>query len=88
MYQCVIPRMNIIFSKHSLIKLGHRSISQEKTIQALQYPDYIFPSYSGRKTAYKKFGKIYLKVIFKREKGDIIVITQHWDKEFKPPKGI
>ena len=80
--------MNIVFSKHSLLKLGHRSISQEKVLQTLQYPDCILPSYSNRKTAYKKFGRLYLKVIFKREKGDIIVITQHWNKEFKPPKNI
>ena len=80
--------MNIVFSKHSLLQLEHRNISREKVIQALQSPDYILPSYSDRKTAYKKFGRIYLKVIFKRDKCDIMVITQHWDKEFKPPKSI
>lgn len=80
--------MSIIFSRHSLLKLGHRNISRGKVVQTLESPDYILPSYSDRMRAYKKFGKLYLKVIFKREKGDVLVITQHWEEKFKPPKNI
>ena len=80
--------MSIIFSKHSLLKLGHRGISREKVVQTLERPDYILPSYADRMRAYKKFGKLYLKVVFRRERDDIVVITQHWEEKFQPPKNI
>ena len=80
--------MNIVFSKHSLLKLGQRGISREKVMDTLERPDYILPSYSDRMKAYKKFGKLYLKVVFKREEGDIFVITQYWEEKFQPPKNI
>jgi hypothetical protein len=77
--------MRVVFSRHSLLKLGQRHISREKVIDTVREPDYVFPSYADRKAAYKKFGKLYLKVIFKREKGIVIVICQHWEEKFKPP---
>ena len=80
--------MRVVFSKHSLLKLGQRNISEQKVMGAIRNPDYVFPSYGDRKVAYKKFGKLYLKVIFKREKGNILIITQHWDEAFKPPTNI
>jgi hypothetical protein len=33
--------------------------------------------------AYKKFDKLYLKVVYKTENKDIIVITQHWTDKIK-----
>ena len=80
--------MNIVFSKHSLLKLGHRGVSREKVVRTLEIPDYILPSYADRMRAYKKFGKLYLKIVFKREKGDILVVTQYWEEKFQPPKNI
>jgi len=77
--------MRVVFSKHSLLKLGQRNISEQKVIDTVRNPDYIFPSYADRRIAYKNFGKLYLKVIFKREKGNTVIITQHWDEAFKPP---
>ena len=80
--------MNIVFSKHSLLKLGQRGISREKVMDTLESPDYILPSYSDRMKAYNKFGNLYLKVVFKREEGDIFVITQYWEEKFQPPKNV
>ena len=54
----------------------------------MERPDYILPSYADRMRAYKKFGKLYLKVVFRRERDDIVVITQHWEEKFQPPKNI
>ncbi len=47
-------------------------------IKTLKSPDYTFPSYSGRIVSYKKFDKLYLKVVYKLKKEDVLVITQHW----------
>ena len=32
---------------------------------------------------YKKFDKLYLKVIYTKEENNIIVITQHWEENPK-----
>jgi hypothetical protein len=71
----------IIFTHHALLKLSQRGISKMRVIKTLKSPDYKFPSYSGRIIAYKKFDKLYLKVVYKIEDGNIIVITQHWEEK-------
>lgn len=74
----------ITFTEHSSLKLNQRGIEKSVVIKAVRKPDYQFSSYGDRKIAYKKFGKLYLKVVYREEKEDTIVITQHWDKRFKP----
>jgi len=73
----------IIFTNHALLKLEQRGILKSVVIKTLKSPDYKFPSYSGRMIAYKKFDKLYLKVVYKIEEGDIVVITQHWEEKPK-----
>lgn len=73
----------IIFTNHSLLKLEQRGISKAAVIKTLKIPDYKFFSYNKRIIAYKKFDKIYLKVIYKIEEKNIIVITQHWEEKPK-----
>jgi len=73
----------IIFTRHALLKLRQRGISKVAVKETLKLPDYKLPSYSGRMIAYKKFDKLYLKVVYKVEDDDIIVITQHWEEEPK-----
>jgi hypothetical protein len=68
----------IIFTNHALLKLKQRRISKTIVIKTLESPDYKFPSYSDRIIAYKKFDKLYLKVVYKIKEEDIVVITQHW----------
>jgi hypothetical protein len=72
----------IIFTNHALLKLQQRRISKAAVMKTLKSPAYKFPSYSGRMTAYKKLDRTYLKVIYKLEGKDIVVITQYW--EMKP----
>ncbi len=74
----------IIFTRHSLLKLQQRNISKALVLKALNAPDYQFPSSDGKKIAYKKFGKLYLKVVYRPKKKNIIVLTQHWEEKFKP----
>ena len=73
----------IIFSCHSLLKLKQRDISLQLVKKTLKSSDYQFPSYFDRKIVYKKFNKLYLRVIYKEEGKDILVITQHWTKGIK-----
>ncbi|MEK9135142.1 MAG: DUF4258 domain-containing protein [Patescibacteria group bacterium] len=73
----------IIFTNHSLLKLKQRGISKIAVLGTLKFPDYKFSSYTERTIAYKKFDKLYLKVIYKIEDKDIIVITQHWEEKPK-----
>ena len=73
----------IIFTNHALLKLKQRRISKTVVKNTLKSPDYKFPSYSGRMIAYKKFDKLYLKVVYKKEDNNIIVITQHWEEKPK-----
>lgn len=68
----------IIFTRHSLLKLTQRGISKNIVRKTLKSPDYKTSSYSGRMITYKKFDKIYLKVVYKIEEGNMIIITQHW----------
>jgi len=65
------------------MKLKQRKISKALVREALKSPDYETSSYSGRIIAYKKFDKLYLKVVYKIEDSNIIVITQHWTEKPK-----
>ncbi len=75
--------VQILFSAHAETKLQERRISKALVRKTVQSPDLAFPSYSNRERAYKKFGKNYLAVVFIREKGAIVVITQHWIAKLK-----
>lgn len=41
-----------------------------------------FPGRGGRKMAYRKYRRLYLKVVFVEEHGHTIVITAHRDEDF------
>jgi len=66
-----------------LLKLKHRKISKNLVFEAIENPDYVLESYSDREIVYKKFGKFYLKVIYREEFKNIIIITQYWTKTVK-----
>ncbi len=73
----------IIFTRHSLLKLKQRNISPQLVTKTFKSPDYQFTSCSNREVIYKKFNRLYLRVIYRREREDIIVITQYWTKRIK-----
>lgn len=73
----------IIFTNHALLKLKQRGISKFLVKETLKSPDYTIPGYSGRIIVYKKFDKLYLKVVYKIEENNIVVITQHWEEKPK-----
>ena len=73
----------IFFTQHSLLKLKQRGISKDLVVETLKNPDYVFESYSDREMVFKKFRKLYLKVIYREKFGNISVITQYWTKIIK-----
>jgi len=71
----------IILTPHALLKLKQRGIKRSFVIKAINKIDFQKSSHSDRTIIYKKFGRLYLKVIFKKENLKIIVITQYWVKK-------
>jgi hypothetical protein len=70
--------MSVIFTNHLRIKLGQRRINRQFVIETIKNPHLIRPTYDFREELYRKFGKLYMKVIIKRRKEHIIVLTAHW----------
>lgn len=76
----------IEFTLHANRKIKQRSLKKAWIRATLEKPEFLVPSYGDRKIAYKKIGKLYLAVIFIEEENNLIVITAHWEKGFKPDK--
>ena len=74
------------FTDHALRKMAQRNLTKAWVKEVLENPEYIYPSYQNREIAYRKIGKLYLAVVFVREEENVVVLTAHWDKEFKPNK--
>ncbi len=68
----------IVFTSHSEQKLDERNLKRLQVIEVLKNPDKTTKTHGNRIAAFKKLGKLYLKVIYKHEGKDLIVITQHW----------
>ncbi len=75
--------MFIVFTKHSITKLGQRKINRQFVIETAKNPDIRRPSYNYREELYKKFSKNYLKVVVKKRKNDLLVLTAHWVAKIK-----
>ena len=73
----------IIFTNHALLKLEQRGISKSTVTKTLRLPDYKVSSHSGKSIAYKKFNKLYLRVIYRIEGDNTIIITQYWEEKPK-----
>lgn len=70
--------MMIVFTHHAVLKLAQRNISKNLVIQTVRQPDQLTPTYRNRIAAFKRFGRRYLKVIFRKEGARGIIITQYW----------
>jgi len=70
--------MAVIFTKHLRIKLEQRKINRQFVFETIKSPNLTRPTYGFREELYRKFGKYYLKVVIKRKKEHIIVLTTHW----------
>lgn len=70
----------IIFSPHALIKLAQRGLTRDMVIRTVERPVHLV-SVGDRMYAFRKFGSLYLRVIFTRTEHGIIVITAHFVKK-------
>ena len=59
----MFENLPIVFSPHALMKLEQRRLSMDMVVRTLEYPLRIV-SIGDRMHAFKKFGRIHLKVIF------------------------
>lgn len=73
----------IVFTRHALLKLQQRSVKKDLVIKTLEKPERAFPTYGKRIAAFRKFGRLYLKVVFRKEGKNIVVITQYWVEKLK-----
>ena len=67
----------IVFTKHAILKLQQRKIRRDWVIKTIMESENITVK-NEKYCAFRKFGTIYLKVVFKRLGGLVIVITQHF----------
>ena len=65
----------IRYDRHAKRRMKEREVTEEEAEMAINHPDYIEPSIKGRKNAYKFIGSRFLRVTFKEEPENILVIT-------------
>lgn len=75
----------IEFTTHARRKIRQRNLREIWVIETLEKPDFTRASYKGREIAYKRRGKVHLKVVFVGEGDKIIVLTAHFEKGVRIP---
>ena len=76
-----MDELSIIFSDHARKQLKERKLDAKLIRLTVTYPNKMV-LYENKYFAYRKFGKLYLKVVFgKVAENMIIIITQHFVKK-------
>lgn len=70
------PDIKIEFTRHALRKLAHRNIRRRDVIMTVLNPENIVLE-NSKFCAYKRFGKFYLKVVFRKLGNVLVIITLH-----------
>lgn len=65
----------MIISQHATRRAEERGISLHQIEKTVQQPEGITGVRFGRKAAFKKFGDMYVVVVFEEQKGEIVVVT-------------
>lgn len=78
----------IEFTHHAERKIKQRDLKKAWVRETLRNPEFTVSSYGDRRIAYKKIGKLYLAVVFVKEDRNLVVLTAHWEKRFKPLKEV
>lgn len=71
---------DIIFTKHALLKMQQRKISEKSVIKTILNPNKLVLD-DTKYYAYRNFGKKYLKVVFVKINNSILIITAHLAKK-------
>ena len=67
--------MKLKFSRHARRQMKWRMITEEEIIMAISNPDRLEDAIKDRKNAFKTLGDRRLKITYKYENEEIIVIT-------------
>lgn len=63
------------YDRHAKRRMKEREVTEEEVEITIGEPEYIEPSVKGRQNAYKFIGSRFLRVTFKEETNNILVIT-------------
>ena len=69
--------MKIVFSRHALEKMAQRKIPRSVVVGVVQHPNFRNPGYNLREQLFKRFKGIYIKVVVKRLREKIVIVTAH-----------
>jgi SOS response regulatory protein OraA/RecX len=70
----------IRFTVHARQRMALRGISEEMVSRTLQEPEEITVGYRSRKVAFRRFPKGRIKVVYREEQGQVVVITAMWQE--------
>ena len=68
----------IHFSRHACRRMRWRRVSEEEVLEVLGCPSELGESVSGRKNASKVVGQRILKVTYREDGDEMIVVTVIW----------
>ena len=74
-FDSVINMDYVKLSRHARRQIKWRRISKEQIEETVHAPDRVQDSIKGRKNAFKSVGEKLLKVTYRVENGDILIIT-------------
>jgi len=77
--------MPVGYTKHATLRMRHRAISQTDVEETILEPDLSFTTRLGGAAALRKLGRRYLKVIYEKSNGKILVITVYWTRRPQRP---
>jgi len=66
---------HVTYDRHAKRRMKERSVSEEETEFALNNPDLVVPSIKGRTNSYKFIHGRYLRITWKEETDQRLVIT-------------
>ena len=75
--------MVVEYTEHALFRMRHRHILRARIEETIENPDFSFMIRAGRFAALKKYEDKFLKVIYERSNGKIIVVTVYWTKRMR-----
>jgi len=71
----VITMKIIRFDRHARRRMKERNVTEEEAKITIHEPEYVEPSIKGRKNAYRFINNRFLRVTFREEYDNILVIT-------------
>ena len=77
-HECGSHRGNWVtvrFSRHARRQMKWRRVAEDEVLKVLEAPDRVEESIENRANAYRVLGRRFLKVTYKRDGADMVVVT-------------